>query len=195
MFIDTHTQMLLCNTKNSAMKKKINLPFSDDELWDVLRSIGVVQTRYTFDQLAYNEPEEEVEDEEYDVRGLFDEGKWKVESIKSDYLPSDSDKYIGDPFGANELIEKIELLDDSQSDLLDALLKDGYDLESAVTMTDDGDADFYPNTTLKDLAQVFNDEGLLKEEFLLEHIDWEGVARDLSFDGYREVAGGVLCVP
>lgn len=195
MFIDTHTKMLLCNTENSAMKKEINLPFSDDELEAVLRSIGVVQTRYTFDQLVYNEPEEEVEDEEYDVRGLFDERKWKVESIKSDYIPSDSDKYIGDPFGANELIEEIESLDKSQSDLLDALLQDGYDLENAVTMTDKGDADFYPNTTLEDLAQEFNDEGLLTEEFLLEHIDWEGVARDLSFDGYREVAGGVLRVP
>ena len=33
---------------------------------------------------------------------------------------------------------------------------------------------------------------MFTKEFLLQHVDWESVGRELSFDGYTEVAGGVL---
>lgn len=193
MSIDTNTKALLYNTEDPNMKKMINLPFEEDELEETLRLIGVIQTKeYTFDQMANGDLDKEFEGEELDAEDLFKKGKWRVESIESDYLAAEGAKYADDPFYANELVKEIEFIDEDKSDLFDALLEDGCSLEEAIRETEDGSADFFSGVTLEELAQQFNDEGLFSEEFLLEHIDWEGIARDLSFDGYTEVSGGVL---
>jgi len=67
-------------------------------------------------------------------------------------------------------------------------------LEEAIDKVEDGDVDFYPRTTLTELAEQFADDGMFSKETLLECIDYEKLGELLSEDGYTEVNGGVLRV-
>ncbi len=115
--------------------------------------------------------------------------KWAVVGHESDYL---TDKYFEDIYEASDLVERIENLKDWEATLLDALVEDGDALEEAIETVEDGDVEFYSNTNLTELAEQFGDEGLFSKEFLLSHVDWEAVGRELEIDGYTEVNGGVL---
>ena len=68
--------------------------------------------------------------------------------------------------------------------MLRALIDDGEELEDAVEDIENGDVEFYPNTDLTGLAEQFVDEGFFDKDFLLQHIDFEAIGRELEIDGY-----------
>lgn len=177
--IDIHTKVLLANADDAAKTVWLTLPFDEDDLAEALSDIGV------------SLKDEDGEDiDTYDLIAAGESiGGYYVADWQSDYL---KEEHFSDIFAASDLVERIEDLESWQTDLLDALMEDGDSLEDAIEETEDGDVDFYPNTDLTSLAEQFGDEEMFSKEFLLEHVDWEAVGRDLGMDGYVEVAGGVL---
>lgn len=95
-----------------------------------------------------------------------------------------------------DMAERIEALEDDDADKLEAMAEycdNLEDVESAWV-----DSFFIPDTTLADYAEEMCYEcGYMPSKlpnWISYHIDWEGVGRELSVDGYREINGGVLCV-
>lgn len=97
----------------------------------------------------------------------------------------------------SDMAERIEALEDEDADKLEAMAEYCDDLDDIEDAWDD--SYFIANTTGADYAQELCYEcGYMPCENLPEwisyHIDWEGVWRDLSYDGYSEINGGVLFV-
>ena len=110
-------------------------------------------------------------------------------SKHSDYL---SDDDLKDLFYASDLAERIENLTSYDEELFEALLSKGESVEEALDAVDRGDIVFYANSTLADVAEEFYNEGMFSDEYLMKHIDFESIGRDLIADGYKEVGNGVL---
>lgn len=96
----------------------------------------------------------------------------------------------------NDMAERIEALEDEDADKLEAMAEycDNLDdIESAWI-----DSYFVPNITLADYSKdlAYGCGYMLSElpGWISYHIDWEGVGRELSLDGYSEINGGVLYV-
>lgn len=97
----------------------------------------------------------------------------------------------------NDMAERIEALEDEDAEKLEAMaevMDDLDDIESAWE-----DSYFIADTTMADYAQELCYEcGYMPTAELPDwiscHIDWEGVGRELSVDGYSEINGGVLFV-
>lgn len=120
-----------------------------------------------------------------------------------DYAVIDLEGFYGlvDPdwcsvYGMSDIAERIKRLEDEDADKLEAMaevMDDLDDIESAWI-----DAYFVANTTLADYAEelCYECEYMPAElpGWISCHIDWEGVGRELSFDGYSEINGGVLYV-
>lgn len=100
---------------------------------------------------------------------------------------------IGD---LNGLAERLEALEDDDADKLEAMAEYCDDLDDIESAWDD--SFFIHNTTLADYAEELVYEcGYMPSElpgWISSHIDWEGVGRELSCDGYSEINGGVLFV-
>lgn len=100
------------------------------------------------------------------------------------------------PYDLNELAERIEALEDDDADKLEAMAEYCDNLDDIESAWDD--SYFIPDTTLADYAEeLCYDCGYMPSElpgWISYHIDWEGVGRELSFDGYSEINGGVLYV-
>ncbi len=97
----------------------------------------------------------------------------------------------------NELVKEITLLSPYEKRELSAILEAGYyDLENALTMLDSREYQFYPDMTLKDVAEELVSEGMFGEvpEPLMFYIDYEAIARDLGFSGYTETDDGVIVI-
>jgi len=99
-------------------------------------------------------------------------------------------------FGEYESIEAVnelaEDLEHEDEDLVEAIIEaTGYSLRVALDHVDR--ACFYQGQTLEDLAYDFVAE-LDLPEVAQRYFDYEAFARDLSFDGYTEVSGGVIVV-
>lgn len=97
----------------------------------------------------------------------------------------------------NDLAERIEVLEDEDAEKLEAMAEVMYDLDDIESAWDD--SYFIADTTLADYAEELCYEcGYMPAaelpEWISFHIDWEGVGRDLSVDGYSEINGGVLYV-
>ena len=96
----------------------------------------------------------------------------------------------------NDIAERLERLEDEDADKLEAMAEYCDDLDEVESAWDD--SFFIPDTTLADYAEEFAYEcGYMSSElpgWISYHIDWEGVGRELSFDGYSEINGGVLYV-
>lgn len=96
----------------------------------------------------------------------------------------------------NDIAERLERLEDEDADKLEAMAEYCDDLDEVESAWDD--SFFIPDTTLADYAEEFAYEcGYMPSElpgWISYHIDWEGVGRELSFDGYSEINGGVLYV-
>lgn len=96
----------------------------------------------------------------------------------------------------NDIAERIERLEDEDADKLEAMAEYCDDLDEVESAWDD--SFFIPDTTLADYAEEFAYEcGYMPSElpgWISYHIDWEGVGRELSYDGYSEINGGVLYV-
>lgn len=97
----------------------------------------------------------------------------------------------------DDIAERIERLEDEDADKLEAMAEYCDNLDDIESAWDD--SYFIADTTGADYAQELCYEcGYMPSKDLPEwisyHIDWEGVFRELSVDGYREINGGVLYV-
>lgn len=97
----------------------------------------------------------------------------------------------------NDIAERLERLEDEDADKLEALAEVMDDLNEIERVW--YDSYFVADTTGEDYAQELCYEcGYMPckdlPEWISYHIDWEGVFRELSVDGYYEINGGVLCV-
>ena len=107
-----------------------------------------------------------------------------------DYM--DIEEY-SDIYKLNQIAEDLESLEPFDVKRYTALRGHGYSHEEA--LKDYEDVDLYEDTTLTELAEQFVDEGLFGEinEGIKNYIDYEAIARDLSYD-YNEVDGDILRV-
>lgn len=96
----------------------------------------------------------------------------------------------------SDMAERIEALEDEDADKLEAMAEYCDNLDDIEDAWDD--SYFIADTTGADYAQELCYEcGYVPSElpgWISYHIDWEGVWRELSFDGYSEINGGVLYV-
>lgn len=96
----------------------------------------------------------------------------------------------------NDIAERLERLEDEDADKLEAMAEYCDDLDEVESAW--ADSYFISGTTLADYAEELAYEcGYMPSElpgWISYHIDWEGVGRELSFDGYSEINGGVLYV-
>ena len=95
-----------------------------------------------------------------------------------------------------EIAERLERLEDEDADKLEAMAEVLDDLDEIERAWND--SYYVADTTLADYAEELCYEcGYMPAElpgWIRCHIDWEGVARDLSYDGYYETTDGVLYV-
>ena len=175
--INSYSKVLIRNTKEPAREAWLDLPFTEDEFNECLESIGVII-------------DDEEETDTYDLLMMGESiTKYEVVGHSSDVL---EDKHFADLDTANELVERLEDIDEYDNELLFALMADGDELEEAIDTVEDGAATFYSDMTLEDLAEQFVDEGVFTFEFLMKFIDFEALGETLSDDGYIEVNDGVL---
>lgn len=97
----------------------------------------------------------------------------------------------------NDIAERLERLEDEDADKLEAMAEVMDDL-SEIELSWDGSY-FIADTTGEDYAQELCYEcGYMPckdlPEWISYHIDWEGVWREITVDGYYEINGGVLYV-
>ena len=175
--INSCSKVLIRNTKEPDREAWLDLPFTEDELNECLESIGVIID----------------DDEETDTYDLLMNGesitKYEVVGHSSDIL---EDEHFADLNTANELVERLEDIEEYDNELLFALMADGDNLAEAIETVEDSAAAFYANTTLEDLAKQYVDEGIFSSDFLMEFIDFKALGETLSDDGYIEVNGGIL---
>lgn len=99
-------------------------------------------------------------------------------------------------YGLNDIAERLERLEDEDADKLEAMAEYCDNLDDIESAWDD--SFFVHNTTLADYAEELAHKcGYMPSElpgWISYHIDWEGVGRALSYDGYSEINGGVLYV-
>jgi len=103
------------------------------------------------------------------------------------------------PFAISEYdgIDAINEIAEALTDTTDAarfsyLLDQGYDKNYALDNFDD--VTFYSDMTLEDVAAELVDDGCFGTipDSLKNYIDYEAIARDLSFDSYCETTDGVF---
>lgn len=96
----------------------------------------------------------------------------------------------------DDIAERLERLEDDDAEKLEAMAEYCDNLDDIESAWED--SYFIPDTTLADYAEELCYEcGYMPSElpgWISYHIDWEGVGRELSFDGYSEINGGVLFV-
>lgn len=121
-----------------------------------------------------------------------------------DYAVIDLEGFYGlvDPdwcsvYGMSDIAERLKRLEDEDADKLEAMAEYCDDLNEIESAWDE--SYFVPNTTGADYAEeLCYDCGYMPSKDLPDwigyHIDWKGVFRELSFDGYSEINGGVLYV-
>lgn len=86
----------------------------------------------------------------------------------------------------NEIAETIEGLTESEAEIVEALMNDGYNLEEAIDKKDD--CIYWDNCdSMTEVAERYAEEtGMLDQipESLRYYFDFESFGRDLSFDGH-----------
>lgn len=99
-------------------------------------------------------------------------------------------------YALNDIAERLERLEDEDADKLEAMAEYCDNLDDIESAWDD--SYFIADTTGADYAQELCYEcGYMPSElpgWISCHIDWEGVWRELSYDGYSEIKDGVLYV-
>ena len=88
-----------------------------------------------------------------------------------------------------ELLEDLESYDLKKVEYMTSQV--GYGLQEAIDKVDD--CDMYEDMTMEQLADNFVDEGLFGEipEAIQNYLDYEAIARDLSYD-YTEYNGDIF---
>lgn len=95
----------------------------------------------------------------------------------------------------NEIAETLEDLKDYEKETLIAILEsETQRLDEALEILQDEKFVFYSDVDLEGLAEQFVDEGIFGEipSSIISYINYESIARDLSFEGYIETSVGVI---
>lgn len=121
-----------------------------------------------------------------------------------DYAVIDLEGFYGlvDPdwcsvYGMSDIAERLKRMEDDDAEKLEAMAEYSDDLDDIERAWDD--SYFVADTTLADYAEELCYEcGYMPVDglpgWISCHIDWEGVGRELEYDGYHEINGGVLYV-
>ena len=87
----------------------------------------------------------------------------------------------------NEIAEEIDNLDDYEQNIIEALIDDGYDFETALEIVQDGDYYYFPDCdSMTDVAYQYCEEcGILSQipEDLQGYFDFEAYGRDMGYNG------------
>lgn len=154
----------------------ISFPISEDELNAVLGEIGCY----------YINDDGEPENEDYE-EFFFSEWESELETGLGEYVNIDD---------VNDIAESIEALDDYDRAVFEAYIEaTGESLTDALDCYDD--CVFFNGMTMLDVAYEIADEYLSNKsipDFVRNYFDYDAFARDLSFDGYYETSGGVICI-
>lgn len=153
---------------------------------------------YNFKELTLRFPATERE-LDYAYRALSCNGQHDyilVDSCNFYWMLGDC-RHFYDVYDIEEIAERLERLEDEDADKLEAMAEVLDDLDEIERVWDD--SYFIADTTGEDYAQELCYEcGYMPckdlPEWISYHVDWEGVFRELSVDGYYEINGGVLCV-
>ena len=127
------------------------------------------------------------------VEKMRDESpEWFVNDYATDiYDFTISEHDAHDIYELNELAEELDALSDDDIEkcaaILEAITRDIYKALDYMK-----DYQFFPDTTLEELAQEYIDDCDDIPDRWLPYIDVKMFARDLSFEGYTETANGVL---
>jgi len=91
----------------------------------------------------------------------------------------------------NDIAEKMEDLSSYDIKKFKALMSEGYDFEYCFNNYED--VEIYEETTINELAEQFVEEGLFGNipKSLINYIDYDAIARDLSMD-YTEVENDIV---
>jgi len=91
----------------------------------------------------------------------------------------------------NDIAEKMEDLSSYDMKKFKALMSEGYDFEYSFNNYED--VEIYEETTINELAEQFVEEGLFGEipKALINYIDYDAIARDLSMD-YTEIENDIV---
>jgi antirestriction protein len=96
----------------------------------------------------------------------------------------------------NEFAEEFEALSEHDQKIVAWLIKDQcYDRADALDKCDE--VTFYEGQTLQDVAEQLVDDGCFGDipKAIASYIDYDAIARDLSFDSYVETSDGVFHNP
>ena len=91
----------------------------------------------------------------------------------------------------NEIAEKMETLNSSDIKKFKALIDEGYDFEYSFNSYED--VEIYEEMNMNELAELFVEDGLFGDipKALINYIDYDAIARDLSMD-YTEVENDIV---
>ena len=91
----------------------------------------------------------------------------------------------------NDIAEKMENLSSYDMKRFKALMSEGYDFEYSFNNYED--VEIYEEITINELAEQFVEEGLFGDipKSLINYIDYDAIARDLSMD-YTEIDSDIV---
>jgi len=91
----------------------------------------------------------------------------------------------------NDIAEKMEDLSSYDMKKFKALMSEGYDFEYSFNNYED--VEIYEETNMNELAEQFVEDGLFGDipKSLINYIDYDAIARDLSMD-YTEVENDIV---
>ena len=91
----------------------------------------------------------------------------------------------------NNIAEKMETLNSTDMKKFKALTDEGYDFEYSFNNYED--VEIYEETNMNELAEQFVEDGLFGNipKALINYIDYDAIARDLSMD-YTEVENDIV---
>lgn len=147
--------------------KWLDLPATQEEIDKALEAIGIDGEEYE---------EYFITDYETDIEGLKVGEYANLETL-------------------NELAERYENLNVYEQEAVAAVIEaEGYDLEEALDIVEDGRYCFYKGQDLEGVAYDLVEEGCFGDitDDLKKYIDYSAIARDLGFDGYSETKYGVI---
>jgi antirestriction protein len=110
----------------------------------------------------------------------------------SEGIPFEVGEYDS-PFELNEKLEQYETLDEHDQLCVTFLLSEGYDWNYSIVNHED--VIVYLDESLEDVAYSLVEDGCFGTipESLVNYVDYEAIARDLSYDGYVQTDQGIFC--
>jgi len=130
--------------------------------------------------------EDEVKDAFKEVLGSDEE--YFITDYEADFRIEEYDNFSD----LNSFAEELSNLDDYEQEKVFYLLEQGYSREDALEKHED--VMFYKDMTLEDVAEELVEEGCFGTltDTIKGYLDYEKLARDLSYDGYHETGKGTF---